>query len=104
MRFGDHQHPLAMVSLFSMPDEEILSDSSQSVYLCEALDLHEGLVVIPIMDIYLVIAMFPESTVSEAGDILLTGKFVLMRHAYIKLAPFSSGGLFDKDDDNEGDE
>lgn len=104
MRFGDHRHPLAMVSLFSMPDEDILSDSSQSVYLCETLDLREGLVVIPITDIYSVVAMFPESTVSEAGDISLTGKFALMRHAYIELAPFSSGGLFDEDDDNEGDE
>lgn len=93
-----------MVSLFSMPDEDILSDSSQSVYLCETLDLREGLVVIPITDIYSVVAMFPESTVSEAGDISLTGKFALMRHAYIELTPFSSGGLFDKDDDNEGDE
>jgi hypothetical protein len=93
-----------MVSLFSMPDEGILSDSSQSVYLCETLDLREGLVVIPITDIYSVVAMFPKSMVSEAGDILLTGKFALMRHTYIELAPFSSGSLFDEDDDNEGDE
>jgi hypothetical protein len=92
-----------MVTLFSMPDEDILSDSSHSVYLCEALNLHEGLVVIPITDIYSVV-MFPESMVSEVGNITLTGKFALMRHAYIKLVPFSSGGLFDEDDNNEGND
>jgi hypothetical protein len=99
MRFGDHQYPLAMVSLFSLPDESVLSDSSQTVYLCQPLDLHDGLVVIPVTDIYSVVAMFPEMTVSESGDIALIGKYSLMRHAFIELAPFGSGGLFDEDND-----
>ena len=103
MRFGDQQYPLAMVSLFSLPDRDILSDSSHTVYLCEALDLREGLAVIPVTDIFSVVAMIPEMVVSEVGNITLTGKYALMRHAFIELAPFSSGGLFDEDDDNENE-
>lgn len=104
MRFGEHRHPLAMVSLFSLPDQDVLFDSSQTVHLCELLDLREGLAVIPITDICSVVAMFPETIVSEAGDITLTGKYSLMRHAYIELASFSTGGLFDEDGDGDGEE
>lgn len=93
-----------MVSLFSLPDEVILSESSQTVYLCQPLDLHEGLVVIPVTDIHSVVAMFPEMIASESGNISLTGQYALMRHAYIELAPFGSGGLFDDDDVGEEDE
>ena len=46
--------------------------------------------------------MFPEMAVSQGGDITLTGKYALMRHAYIELAPFTSGGLFDEDGVNNG--
>ena len=102
MRFGDHQYPLAMVHLFSLPDREVWSDSSQTVYLCDTLDLEEGLAVIPVTDIHSVIAMFPEMAVSQGGDITLTGKYALMRHTYIELAPFTSGGLFDEDGVNNG--
>jgi hypothetical protein len=84
-----------MVTLFSLPDPDVLSDSSQTVHLCE------GLAVIPITDIYSVVAMFPEMTISETGNIVLTGKYSLMWHTYIELASFSTGGLFDEDEDVE---
>jgi hypothetical protein len=104
MRFGDQQFLLAMVSLFSLPDMDILSDSSHTVYLCEALDLREGLAVIPVTYIFSVVAMIPEMMVSKAGNITLSGKYGLMRHAFIELAPFNSGGLFDEDDEDETEE
>ena len=96
MRFGDNLHPLAMVSLFSLPDEDILSVSSHMVYLCNTL---VGLAVVPITDIYSVVAMFPDMKASQDGSITTTGKFALMRHAYIELAPFNSGELFDEDNE-----
>ena len=103
MRFGDQQYPLVTVSLFSLPDRDILLDSSHTVYLCEALDLHKDLAVIPITDIFSVVAMILEMMVSEVGNITLTSKYALMRHTFIELAPFSLGGLFDEDDDNENE-
>ena len=98
--FGKAQHPLAMVSLFSLPDTEVLSDSSGTVYLCKPLSAPEGLVVLPVTAILSVVSMFPEMRVSEDGVISETGKFSLMRHAFIELAHFSDGGLFDDDDDS----
>ena len=101
MRFGDHKYPLAMVSLFSLPDEDILLVSSHTVYLCDPLVGREGLAVVSITDIYSVVAMFPDMKASQDGTITPTGKYALMRHAYIELAHFSSGDLFDEDNDDE---
>ncbi|KAF8266302.1 hypothetical protein EI94DRAFT_1502162, partial [Lactarius quietus] len=56
MRFGDVQHPLAMVDLFSKPDEVVLSKSSGTVYLCNK---HNSIAVVPITSLHLVVAMFP---------------------------------------------
>ena len=98
IRFGDTWHPLALVSLFSLSDANILSDSSSTVYLCERLAGPEGLVIMPVTSILSVVSMFPEMQVTQDGHIE-TGKFSLMRHAYIELAPLSDGGLFDDDDD-----
>ena len=44
--------------------------------------------------------MFPDMVVSQDGNITLTSKYALMRHAYIELAPFISGGLFDDNGEN----
>ena len=73
--------------------------------LCNTLDLQEGLAVIPVTDIHSVVTMFPDMAVSQDSNITLTSKYALMRHAYIELAPFISGGLFDNDgENNEVDE
>jgi hypothetical protein len=101
IRFGEVQHPLAMVSLFSLPDTAVFAESSGAVYLSEPLPAPEGLVVLLVTDILSVVAMFPDMQVSEDGMISETGKFSLMRHAFIELAPFADGGLFDDDDDTE---
>jgi hypothetical protein len=100
LRFGDARYPLAMLRLFSLPDEGILAESSDTVHLCDPLDGPEGLVVVPVTAICSVVAMFPETAVGPAGQMTLTGKFSLMRHAYIDLATFSSDGLFEEDYDN----
>jgi hypothetical protein len=100
LRFGDARYPLAMLRLFSLLDEDVLAESSDTVYLCNSLDGPDGLAVVPITAIHLVVSMSPETEVSPAGQISLTGKVSLMRHAYIDLAMFSSDGLFDDDDDD----
>jgi hypothetical protein len=89
-----------MVSLFSVPDPTVLSDSSKTVYLCDPLDGPDGLLVIPVTSIHSVVSMFPDMEVTQDGRISETGKFSLMRHAYIELAHISDGGLFDDDDDS----
>jgi hypothetical protein len=98
LRFGDTQHPLAMLSLFSTADEDILADSSDTVYLCDPFD---GLAVVPVTAIRSVVSMFPEMEVNPACEISLTGKFSLMRHAYIELSTYLSDGLFEDDYDDE---
>ena len=96
MCFGELKYPLAMVNLFSLPDTNILLASSGAVYLCDPL---QGLVVISIVSIRSVVAMFPEMVISKDGKVECTGKFSLMRHAYIELAKYSLDGF-----SNEGKE
>jgi hypothetical protein len=98
LRFGDKRHPLAMVNLFSIPDAGVLSDSSGTVVLCDPLTRREGVAVISVASIHSVVAMFPEMRVDNSGHISTTGKFSLMRHAYIELARFAPDGLFAEED------
>ena len=101
IRFGNDRHPLAMVTLFSLPDAEVFADSSETVYLSELSSAQEDLVVIPITAIHSVVSMFPEMNITEDGQILETGKVSLMRHAFLELAQFSNGELFADEDEDE---
>ena len=89
-----------MVSMFSHPDADVFTDSSETVYLSELLSARDGIVVIPVMAIHSVVSMFPETRVTDDGRILETGKFSLMRHAFLELVPFSNGELFEDEDDS----
>lgn len=71
-------------------------ESCQTVFLCEPLEGHQGLVVIPIS------AIWTGMVVSQEGHIEQTGKFLLMRHLYIELSKFSIDGF--ADDEDGGDE
>lgn len=96
MRFGDVRYPLAMINLFSGPDAGILAESSGTVYLCSPLLGREGVAVVPISAVHSVVSMFPEMQVDQSGNISTSGKFSLMRHAYIELARFTPDGLFEE--------
>ena len=61
--------------------------------------VQEGLMVVPVSAIHSVVAMFPEMRATDNGEILETGKFSLMRHAFLELADFSNGELFDEVED-----
>ena len=89
MCFGGTQHPLAMVRLFSLPDQEVLQDSSETVYLCDVLPGHEGLYMVHVSAIHSIVCMFPEPEVSDTGQIIHTGKLALMQHPHIGMAQFS---------------
>ena len=89
MRFGVVRHLLAMVRLFSSPDEEVLQESSDTVYLCDILLGREGLRVMHVSAIRSVVCMFPEPQVSDDGRITHTGKFALMQHPHNGMARFS---------------
>jgi hypothetical protein len=91
-----------MVRLFSLPDVEVFEDSSRTVYLSELSSDREDLLVIPITTIHSVVSMFPEMNITEDGRILETGKLSLMRHAFLELAQFSNGELFEDEDDEDG--
>jgi hypothetical protein len=57
LHFGDSWYPLAMINLFSEPEEDILSESSGTVYLC---DEHNGVAVVSITSIHSIVSMFPD--------------------------------------------
>ncbi|KIL54607.1 hypothetical protein M378DRAFT_92233 [Amanita muscaria Koide BX008] len=99
MRFGENLHPLVMVSLFSNPDQPLLSESSGTVYLCDTLDGISGLRVIPLKSIKTVVSMFPDAQVTAAGDIVITNKFSLLQHPFIELA--ECGLLEDDEEERE---
>ena len=99
LRFGDVRYPLAMVELFSEPDEDIFTESSGTVYLCSP---RESITLLPITSIHAVVAMFPDTQVDLEGNISDTGKFSLMRHPYIEVAEFICDQTFD--DEEEADD
>jgi hypothetical protein len=87
-----------MVNLFSLPDEDVLSDSSGTVYLSNPL---QGRVVVPVTAIRTVVSMFPEFVAKETGHIETTGKFSLMRYAYAELSQYFTDGLQDLEEEDE---
>jgi hypothetical protein len=103
IQFDDLQYPLAIVELFSFPDADLLSQSSQTVYLCNTLDAQDAIRVIPITSIKSVVSMFPDMKVTSDGKLVNTQKFALLRHPFIELTKYNTEGLFDDEDDEDAD-
>jgi len=101
LQFDDLKYPLAVVNLFSNPDADLLSQSKQTVYLCDALEGRDAIRVISITSIKSVVSMFPDLKVTPDGKLVNTQKFALLRHPFIELAKYNTDGLFDKEDDEE---
>ncbi|KAF8228660.1 hypothetical protein L208DRAFT_1290253 [Tricholoma matsutake] len=78
LQFDDLKYPLAVINLFSLPDVTLLSQSSQTVYLCDALEGLDAIRVIPITSIKSVVSMFPEHRVTRDGKLINTRKFMLL--------------------------
>jgi len=73
-----------------------MEESSGTVYLSDPLD---DPAVIQITSIKTLVSMFPELQVTTTGDITRTGKFSLMRNAFLELAK-----VMDIDDDGDNTE
>jgi hypothetical protein len=99
LRFDDLKYPLAVINLFSLPDANLLFQSSQTVYLCDVLEGLDAIRVIPITSIKSVISMFLEHRVTRDGKLINTQKFTLLQHPFIVLAKYNTDGLFDNEDD-----
>ena len=103
MQFDDLQYPLAVVNLFSFPNATLLSQSTQTVYLCNALEGQDVIRVVPITSIKSVVSMFPDLKVTPDGKLVDTQAFALLRHPFIELAKYSTDGLFNEEDDDDTD-
>lgn len=99
LQFDNVQYLLAVINLFSFPDATLLLQSSQTDYICDALEGHDAIRVIPIASIKSVVSMFPDLQVTSDGELIDTQKFVLLWHPLIELARYNTDGLFEGDDD-----
>jgi hypothetical protein len=99
--FDDLQYPVAVVNLFSLPDATLLTQSSHTVYICDALEGEEAIKVVPVTSIKSVVSMFPDLKVTPEGELVDTQRFALLRHPLIELAKYNTEGLFDEEDDDE---
>jgi hypothetical protein len=72
IQFNDLKYPLTVISLFSFPNITLLSQSSQTVYLCDALEGPDGIKVIPITSIKLVVSIFSDLKVTLDGKLVDT--------------------------------
>jgi hypothetical protein len=101
LRFGDTVYSLALISVFSPPDQEILEVSSHAAYICQ----HGGtdaLTVVDVKAITAVVSMVPDYQVTADGDILVPeNRFSLMEAPFIKLAALC--GIVEDDTDGIDD-
>jgi hypothetical protein len=99
LRFGDIIHSLAVVSMFSLPDEELLEESHHAVYICH----HRGTAALRVVDvdtITSVMSMVPNYQVTAEGDIIIPeNQYSLVDVPLLKLASLC-GTLGDSDDGN----
>ena len=101
LQFDDLQYRLAIVNMFSFHNATLLSQSSQTVYLCDALEGVDAIRVILITSIKSVVSMFPDLKVTPDGELVETKKFALLQHPFIGLAKYNTEGLFDEQDDDD---
>ena len=102
LRFGDIVHSLALISMFSPPDEAILEESHHAVYLCHyAIGGAAALTVVDVKSITSVVSMVPDYQVTAEGDIIIpNNRYSLVDAPLIKLASLC-GALGDDDDNDE---
>jgi hypothetical protein len=102
LRFGDVIHSLALVSVFSPPDEELLKESNHAVHICR----HGGVAALRVVDvksISSVVSMVPDYQVTAEGDIIIPeNQYSLVDVPLLKLASLC-GTLGGDDDGNDND-
>jgi hypothetical protein len=97
LRFDDTVHSLALVSMFSPPDQEVLELSQHAAYICCYEDL-AGFRVMDVKAITAVVSMVPDYEVTTEGDIIIPeNRFSLVEAPFLKLATLC--GTLGEDDD-----
>jgi hypothetical protein len=101
LRFGDVVHSLALLSMFSPPDQAILEESHHTVYLCHyAIGGAAALTVVDVKSIKSVVSMVPDYQVTAEGDIIIPdNQYSLVDAPLLKLT--SLCGTLANDDEND---
>ena len=101
LRFSDTVYSLALVSMFSPPDQEILELSSRATYICHHGGT-EALMVVDVKAITAVVFMVPDYQVTAEGEIIIPeNRFSLVEAPFIRLAALC--GIVEDDTDGIDD-
>jgi hypothetical protein len=97
LRFDDIAHSLALVSVFSPPDQELLDISHHTTYVCHYLG-PDALKVVDVKAIKALVAMVPDYQVTMDGNIVIPeNRFFLVELPFLKFAAMTTA--LDEDDD-----
>lgn len=100
LAFGDHTHPICVLSVFSDPDQQLLKDSHHAIYACHYLG-EENLLAIDVKQIKTVVAMIPYYKVTAQGEIEIPPtEHFLVEKPHLELTFFRPL----EDPDSEGEE
>jgi hypothetical protein len=96
LQFGDTVHSLAVISVFSPPDNNLLRLSNNTAYICH----HGGIDALTVVDVKLicgVVSMVPDYEVTTKGEIVIPeARFSMLEPPFLKVASFNGT----EDDDN----
>ncbi len=102
LQFGDTVHTLALVSVFSPLDQELLELSHHAMYICHSSGI-DALMVVDVKAITAVISMVLDFQVTAEGEIIIPdNRFSLVEAPFLKLAALC-GALGEDDDTNDND-
>jgi hypothetical protein len=97
LQFNDIVHSLALVSVFSPPDQETLELSHGTAYICQHGGI-DALMVVDITSITAVVAMVPDYQVTVEGEIIIPdNRFSLLEAPFLSLTTLS--GAVGEDED-----
>ena len=100
LKFDDSMHSLALGSLFSPPDDDLLQRSFGTVYVCHYQG-DDALEVIDVKKFDSVVSMFPDYEVTSNGEILEPeNQFSLLSHPCLQLASLR-GEIGAEEEDND---
>jgi hypothetical protein len=84
LEFSNTVHSLALVSVFSPPDQELLELSHHAVYICHGSGI-DSLIVVDVKAITAVISMVPDFQVTAEGEIVIPeNRFLLVEQSFLK--------------------
>jgi hypothetical protein len=105
--FGNVVHTLALVSMFTPPDMELLEASHHAVYICRYATRDSEVATLKVVDvksITTVVSMVPDYQVTAEGDIIIPeNQYSLVDAPLLKLVSLSRT-VGEDDDGNESDD